>query len=69
MGRRMKDGRYVNVNIDREAFEALERHCAESGQTKTVAVERAVLACYGKSRKRRSLLDISRGGVSHNGEN
>ena len=50
MGRHVKDGRYINVNISSEAFEALERHCAESGQTKTVAVERAVLACYGGKR-------------------
>lgn len=47
MGRRMKKGRYVNVNISIQAFDALERHCLESGQTKTVAIERAVLACYG----------------------
>ena len=40
MGRTAKDGRYVNVNISRAAVEALERHCAESGQTKTTAVER-----------------------------
>ena len=63
MGRRMKDGRHVNVNIDREAFEVLERHCAESGQTKTVAVERAVLACYGQQRKRRAPLVVSKGRV------
>lgn len=68
MGRRMKDGRYVNVNIDREAFEALERHCAESGQTKTVAVERAVLACYGQSHKRRVPLGMSRNGVRRDGD-
>lgn len=48
MGRHVKDGRYVNVNISIEAFEALERHCSDSGQTKTVAVERALLACYGR---------------------
>lgn len=48
MGRHSKNGRYVNVNISMEAFDALERHCQESGQTKTVAIERAVLACYGE---------------------
>lgn len=46
MGRRAKDGRYVNANISIDAFEMLERHCAESGQTKTVAIERAIRACY-----------------------
>lgn len=52
MGRRTKDGRYVNVNISLEAFQALERHCSESGQTKTMAIERAVIACYGRPRRR-----------------
>ena len=47
MGRRSKDGRYVNVNISIEAVKALEEHCRDSGQTKTTAVERAILACYG----------------------
>ncbi len=46
MGRRAKDGRYVNANISMDAFEMLERHCLESGQTKTVAIERAIRACY-----------------------
>lgn len=47
MPREAKNGRYVNANISAEAFEALERHCAQSGQSKTVAIERAILACYG----------------------
>lgn len=51
MGRKAKDGRYVNVNISSAAIEALERHCLTSGQTKTTAVERAILACYGGSGK------------------
>lgn len=48
MPREAKNGRYVNANISAEAFEALERHCARSGQSKTVAIERAILACYGR---------------------
>ena len=47
VGRKAKEGRYVNVNISRAAVEALEAHCRRSGQTKTTAVERAILACYG----------------------
>lgn len=53
MGRTAKDGRYINVNISRAAVEALERHCAESGQTKTTAVERAILSCYGQDAGRK----------------
>lgn len=48
----MKNGRCVNVNIDMAAFDALERHCSESGQTKTVAIERALLKCYGAGGRR-----------------
>lgn len=47
MGRPLKKGRYVNVNIDMDVYDLLEKHCIESGQTKTVAIERAIRACYG----------------------
>lgn len=47
MGRKAKNGRYVNVNISMDAFAALEEHCRKSGQTKTTAIERAIRACYG----------------------
>lgn len=47
MGRTRKDGHYINVNISGDAFEMLEKHCLDSGQTKTMAIERAIRACYG----------------------
>jgi hypothetical protein len=47
MGRPLKKGRYVNVNIDMDAYDLLEKHCVESGQTKTIAIERAIRICYG----------------------
>ena len=53
MGRSPKKGRYVNVNISLEALAALEQHCLRSGQTKTTAVERAILACYGPKAEER----------------
>lgn len=51
MGRKAKNGRYVNVNISMDAFELLEDHCRKSGQTKTTAIERAIRACYGDGRE------------------
>lgn len=67
MGRRTKNGKYLNVNIDIKAFEALERHCRESGQTKTVAVERAVLSCYGKAKPVLRKGPVREGGVQDGG--
>lgn len=40
---RRKDGVSVNACIGRELFSALEELCAVTGQSKTVAVERAIL--------------------------
>ncbi len=34
----------VNARIGRDLFKLLERTCAETGQSKTVAVERAIIA-------------------------
>lgn len=50
MARPVKNGHYINVNIDMDAFESLEKHCRTSGQTKTVAIERAIRACYGPNK-------------------
>lgn len=37
-----KDGRHINLYIEREIIEKLEQYCEEVGQTKTVAIERAI---------------------------
>lgn len=50
MARNLKNGRYINVNINMDVFDILEQHCVESGQTKTMAIERAIRACYGSNR-------------------
>lgn len=50
MSRPVKNGHYININIDMDAFEILEKHCRISGQTKTVAIERAIRACYGPNK-------------------
>lgn len=42
MAREKKDGRHINLYIEREIIEQLENYCDEVGQTKTVAIERAL---------------------------
>ena len=44
MGRPKKNGKYLNICIKLPIYERLETFCEESGQPKTTAVERALLA-------------------------
>lgn len=41
MPRPKKDGRYLNLYLDRTLHEEFEQFCKSLGQTKTVAAERA----------------------------
>ena len=41
MPRTKKDGRYLNLYLDRALHEEFEQFCESLGQTKTVAAERA----------------------------
>lgn len=43
MARPKKNGTYLNVCIETPIYERLERLCSDAGQTKTVAVERALM--------------------------
>lgn len=43
MARPKKNGTYLNVCIETPIYERLEALCNDAGQTKTVAVERALL--------------------------
>lgn len=43
-----KDGRSLNCIIERELFEQLEVYCSNVGQTKTIAVERALAVYLGE---------------------
>lgn len=45
MPRIKKDAKILNIKLDREIHEKLERFCDESGQSKTVAVERFLNKC------------------------
>lgn len=42
MARPKKNGTYLNVCIETTVYERLETFCNDAGQTKTVAVERAL---------------------------
>lgn len=42
MPRPKKDGRYLNLYLDRTLHEEFEQFCESIGQTKTVAAERAL---------------------------
>ena len=44
MARPKKNGTYLNVCIETSIYERLEKLCEDAGQTKTVAVERALTA-------------------------
>ena len=48
ISKRRKDGTLVSAYIEKSAYEALVRHCEITGQSKTKAIERAILAyCDG----------------------
>lgn len=40
MAREKKDGKHINLYIEKEILEQLERYCEKAGQTKTMAIER-----------------------------
>ena len=44
MARPKKNGTYLNVCIETSIYERLEAMCDDAGQSKTVAVERALTA-------------------------
>lgn len=60
MARPKKNGTYLNVCIESSIYERLKALCADAGQTKTVAVERALSAYlddYERKQKRLEELD------------
>lgn len=38
-----KEGTLVSAFIEQKAYEALQKHCERTGQSKTKAIERAIL--------------------------
>ena len=43
MARPKKNGTYLNVCIETPIYERLESFCSDAGQSKTIAVERALI--------------------------
>ncbi len=56
MARQKKNGTYLNVCIDKPIYERLEVLCEDAGQTKTVAVERALTAYLVEYEEKQRLL-------------
>ena len=56
MGRPKKNGTYLNVCIDTSIYEELTHFCMEAGQTKTVAVERALAEYLENYKKKQEML-------------
>jgi hypothetical protein len=56
MPRAKKNGTYLNVCIETSIYEKLERLCEDAGQTKTVAVERALSEYLENYEKKQQLL-------------
>jgi len=48
MSRQKKDAKILNIKLASTVNEKLERFCEESGQTKTVAVERFLDKCLNE---------------------
>ncbi len=55
MARQKKNGTYLNIYIDSDIYNQLSEFCEEAGQTKTVAVERA-LAYYMEVNKKKQIM-------------
>lgn len=56
MARQKKDGTYLNVRIETAIYERLEEFSEESGQSKTFAVERALMAYMDDYEEKQRLL-------------
>lgn len=46
MAKTKKNGTYLNICIETPIYEKLEEFCVDVGQTKTKAVERALMAYF-----------------------
>ena len=56
MARPKKNGTYLNVCIETPIYERLVNLCEEAGQTKTVAVERALTLYLDDYQEKQNLL-------------
>ena len=56
MARPKKNGIYLNVCIEKPIYERLVAICYQAGQTKTIAVERALTAYLDEYEEKQKLL-------------
>ena len=64
MGRPKKNGTYLNICIETPIYERLEALCMDAGQTKTIAVERALTAYLDSyEEKKKKLKELENKGV------
>ncbi len=56
MAKPKKNGTYLNVCIETSIYEQLNELCAEAGQSKTVAVERALTDYLEDYKKKQQML-------------
>lgn len=55
MAKPKKEGRFLNIKMDVSDYEILSEYCNITGQTKTIAIERAVRAyCLNVIKEHRS---------------
>ena len=70
MAKPKKNGIYLNVCIESSIYKRLESFCFDSGQSKTVAVERALTAYFDNYEEREKMLNemelAARWRVDHN---
>lgn len=57
MARQKKDGTYLNVRIETTVYDRLEKFSEEAGQSKTVAVERALTAYLDDYEEKQKMLE------------
>lgn len=63
MARPKKNGTYLNVCIETSIYQRLEALCNDAGQTKTIAVERALTAYFDDYDSKQKKLKELEGGV------
>jgi predicted transcriptional regulator len=56
MARQREDGTYLNVRIETAIYNRLEALCEDAGQTKTVAVERALTEYLDNYERKQQML-------------
>jgi len=65
MARPKKNGTYLNVCIETPIYERLEAMCEDAGQSKTVAVERALTLYLDEYDEKQKMLRELEGGKNN----